>query len=312
METGIEFCAALEAGDLDLIRKVPKSDLHNHLLLGIRREKLVELTGLKIRPFHYNDGGIEEINKWIREEYAPVFNIPGIFPRLVSESFRQATMDGVFILEASIDAGFGHLYGIPPNEVVDTLKRVQTEIAPEVDFRPCLGFARTLPVRQLLRFAEPYLELDYFTSIDLYDDEHSQPVANFREIYRFARNQGLRCTAHTGEFGTAEEVREAVETLNLDAVQHGIAAASSPDVMKWLAERGTTLNICPTSNLVLERATSYTTHPIRILFDHGVRVTINTDDVTLFGQGVSDEFLHLHRAGTFSAAELESIRSATS
>ena len=58
----------------------------------------------------------------------------------------------------------------------------------------------------------------------------------------------------------------------------------------------------------LGRAESYARHPIRTLYDHGVRVTVNTDDLIAFDQGVSDEFLNLYRAGTFTAEELDEIR----
>ena len=303
-----EFAGALFKKDLDLIRAVPKADLHNHVLLGMKLVQLSRLSGRVVKPFFYRGRGIQDINNWIREQYIPVITTPGIFSLLVRASFQQAVNDGVTVLEASIDVGFGHQYGIQPEEVVDTLRLAHQEEAPHINFRPCLGFARSMQVRQLLRFFEPYLNLDYFAAIDLYDDEKSQPIQNFREIYRFARQMGLRCTAHAGEFGTAEEVREAVEVLNLDAVQHGIAAANSTEVMNWLAERSTPLNISPTSNLVLQRVQSYAAHPIRILYDHGVKVTINTDDVTLFDQGVSEEFLNLFQAGVFSAEELEEIR----
>ncbi|NQV02079.1 MAG: adenosine deaminase, partial [Bacteroidia bacterium] len=306
--TNDELVGALLKQDLDLIRAVPKVDLHNHFLLGMRLKRLSGISGLDIKPFRYHSNGIQDINNWIREHYFPVLKISGIFPKLIKASFQQAVEDGVTILEASIDAGFGHLYGISPEEVVETLRLAHHEVAPHIDFRPCLGFSRVMPVRHLLRFFEPYLDLNYFTSIDLYDDEKSQPVQNFREIFRFAHRLGLRCTAHAGEFGTAEQVREAVEVLDLDAVQHGIAAASSPEVMKWLAERAVPLNICPTSNLVLQRVSSYATHPIRILYDHGVIVTINTDDVTLFDQGVSEELLLLYNEKVFSSEELDQIR----
>jgi len=303
-----DFISALLANDLERLRAVPKADLHNHLLLGMRLERLSGIAGRDIVPFRYHGGGIQDINDWIREQYIPVLKIPGIFPKLVEAGFQQAVDDGVTKLAASIDVGFGHLYGIKPEEVVQTLQIAHQRIAPNIDFKPSLGFSRRLPVSKLLRFFEPYLYLNYFTGIDLYDDEQIQSVQNFREIFRFAGQQGFRLTAHAGEFGTAAEVKEAVEILNLDAVQHGIAAASSPEIMKWLAERGVQLNICPTSNVILQRVKSYATHPIRILFDHGVKVTVNTDDVTLFNQGVSEEFLHLFQAGVFSAEELEEIR----
>ena len=118
----------------------------------------------------------------------------------------------------------------------------------------------------------------------------------------------MKCKAHAGEFGTADSVKEAVETLHLDAVQHGIGAAASPGVMKWLATHGITLNVCPTSNIRLKRVRSYKTHPIRILADHGVKVTINTDDALIFGDGTSEQYLKLFRAGVFSAYELDEIR----
>ena len=78
--------------------------------------------------------------------------------------------------------------------------------------------------------------------------------------------------------------------LELDEVQHGIAAAQSEPVMRFLANNRIRLNICPTSNVMLGRVQSLDTHPIRMLFDAGVIVTINTDDVLVFGQGVSGSF----------------------
>ena len=302
------FYSDLEEGDISFVRSVPKADLHNHCLLGIRLEKMREVSGKDMLPFQYNGNGIKDINTWIQDQYVPVMRIPGIFPKLLEASFQQALDDGITVLEMSFDAYFGQLYELSPQQIVAALKEAHAKVAPSIFFRPSLGFARSMPVRQLLRLFEPYLDLGYFTAIDLYDDELSQPIQNFREIYRFAHQQGFRCTAHVGEFGTAEDVREAVDILNLDAVQHGIAAASSPQVMKWLAEREVPLNICPTSNVVLQRTSAYATHPIRILYDHGVKVTVNTDDVTLFGQGVSEEYLNLFQAGLFSAEELEGIR----
>ncbi|MFH1160755.1 MAG: adenosine deaminase [bacterium] len=302
------FVHALCSSDLSLIRSVPKTDLHNHCLLGVRLEKIRELSGVALEPFHYEGNGIRDINRWISEQYAPLLRVPGMFEKIVEASFQQALEDGIVLLEMSIDVSFGHFYGIPAGQIIETLRNAHWKVAPGITFRPCLGFSRSMSVRQLLRYFEPYAGLNFFYSIDLYDDEYAQPVRNFRELYRFARETGLKCTAHAGEFGTAEMVREAVETLELDAVQHGIAAASSPEVMNWLAEREIPLNICPTSNLILQRVQSYAAHLIRILYDHGVRVTINTDDVTLFNQGVSEEYLNLYQAGVFTAEELEGIR----
>ena len=130
----------------------------------------------------------------------------------------------------------------------------------------------------------------------------------FKPVYRAAKAKGLRLKAHVGEWGTADDVWQAVEELELDEVQHGIAAATSPTVMRFLADHRIRLNVCPTSNVMLGRVESIAAHPIRALFDAGVIVTINSDDVLMFGSSVSDEYLKLYDAGVFSAAELDEIR----
>ena len=78
--------------------------------------------------------------------------------------------------------------------------------------------------------------------------------------------------------------------------------------MWFLADQAVILNVCPTSNLLLGRVARLEDHPIRALYDAGVRVTINSDDALVFGVGVSEEFMALHRAGVFTPPELDQIR----
>ena len=125
-----------------------------------------------------------------------------------------------------------------------------------------------------------------------------------------AKDKGLGLKAHVGEWGSADDVWRAVEELHLDEVQHGIAAAGSPMVMRMLADNHIRLNVCPTSNVMLGRVDRLEVHPIRKLFDAGVEVTVNTDDVLVFGNGVSEEFLGLYQAKVFNAEELDVIRRA--
>ena len=113
---------------------------------------------------------------------------------------------------------------------------------------------------------------------------------------------------HVGESGSAEDVEAAIETLGLDEVHHGINAANSPRVMKLLADRKITLNICPTSNIMLNYVNSYKDHPIKILVENGVPVTINTDDLLVFNSSVDEEYFRLYEAGTLSAKQLDEIR----
>lgn len=106
----------------------------------------------------------------------------------------------------------------------------------------------------------------------------------------------------------AEDVETAIETLGLDEVHHGINAANSPRVMKPLADRKITLNVCPTSNIMLGYANNYAEHLIKILVENGVPVTINTDDLLIFDSSVNQEYLRLYEAGTLTAEQLDQIR----
>lgn len=78
--------------------------------------------------------------------------------------------------------------------------------------------------------------------------------------------------------------------------------------MRKLADHGIRLNVCPTSNVLPGRVESVATHPIRKLYDAGVKVTVNTDDALMFGRSVSEKLLGLYRAGILTAAELDVIR----
>jgi adenosine deaminase len=267
-----------------------------------------QFAGRPIPAFEYRGNGIGDINQWILSAYAPVIRLPGAVHAALEGAFRNALDDGVTLLEMSIDVTIGRITGMRPEEIVNALRSAHQKVAPQIRFRPCMGFARNMPVSEMMTEFGPYLDSGFFHSIDLYDDELSQPSENFKPLFRMARNAGLKCRAHAGEFGDAESVRKTAEVLELDAIQHGIAAASSPDVMRWLAERKIPLNICPTSNVILGVVSSMKEHPIRILFDHGVIVTVNTDDLMLFDQSVTQEYLNLYRAGVFTADELEVIR----
>ena len=134
-----------------------------------------------------------------------------------------------------------------------------------------------------------------------------QKVINI-PLYKIAEKNHVLKRMHVGESGTAEDVEVAVETLGLDEVHHGIHAATSTSVMKFLADRKITLNVCPTSNIMLGYANSYEDYPIKTLVENGVPVTINTDDLLIFNSSIEQEYLRLYEANTLTAKQLDEIR----
>lgn len=78
--------------------------------------------------------------------------------------------------------------------------------------------------------------------------------------------------------------------------------------MHLLADQQIQLNICPSSNVLLGYADSFKEHPIKKLYENGVNVTINTDDLLIFGSSIENEYLLLYRAGALNAMQLNEIR----
>jgi adenosine deaminase len=302
------FQTALETGDLDAIRRVPKSDLHNHFFLGGNRAFVSEWAGKDIAPLDHKLGCMAEMHEWVQAQFGTLF--AGAQGRLKAfeATLVQAKFDGVTRLETGETPWAITLHNGSATALTDAWRGVHARVAPNIEWIPQLDLAREVPVDVHARRLAPFLELGFWRTLDMSGDELAQPTAAFKSLYRKAKDAGLRLKAHVGEWGDADSVQRAVEELELDEVQHGIAAAQSISVMKFLADNRIRLNICPTSNVLLGRVESLAEHPIRKLYDAGVKVTVNTDDVLVFGQSVSDEFLNLYRAGLFGAAELDELR----
>lgn len=303
------FVDALEQGDLGKIRSFPKSDLHNHFVLGGSRQYIRDMTGLDIKPVMGPLASMEEMHAWNREALGKRFETPEMRRLLIRAAFHQAKEDGIAVLEIGEDVwGLGEFFHHDIDELVGAFTAAHREIAPEIELRMQIGLSRHCPVGYLESCLSHFWGNKAFYSIDLYGDELAQPIENFKPIYRRAKQEGLRLKAHVGEWGTAWDVRRAVEELELDEVQHGISAARDESVVRFLADHHIRLNITPSSNVLLGRVPSMSSHPIAQLYRSGVDVTINSDDILIFDSDVSKEYLRLYESGCLSAEELDAIR----
>jgi adenosine deaminase len=302
-----KFRRSLENNDAVLLRSIPKADRHCHSLLGGKIETAERMLGRKLMRSPERMNGIIDMNSYLGDAFS--FDLTsGIIAALVEATLLTAKEDGVTVLEASLDCSNIRYYDGGASEMTEAIDAVHQRVAPGIKLIPQLGMIREWEIAELETMTAECIDTGYFRSIDLYSREDARAPDEFRGIYANARGHGLRLKAHVGEFGDAEMVRHTVEALDLDEVMHGIGAAESPDVMAFLAERGTVLHVCPTSNIRLGAVERIAEHPIRALFDAGVRVTVNSDDILVFGSTVSEEFLTLYRAGLFDADEMDTIR----
>ncbi|QWC86953.1 adenosine deaminase [Nocardioidaceae bacterium] len=117
------------------------------------------------------------------------------------------------------------------------------------------------------------------------------PRPQFAEVFARARAAGLHSVPHAGETTGPQTVRDAVEVLGAERIGHGIAAASDPALLADLVERGIHLEVCPTSNLATGAVDDMSAHPLPVLADAGVDVSVNSDDPPMFGTSLEREYL---------------------
>lgn len=304
-----DFISALKQRNLKKIKSFPKSDLHNHFVLGGSRGYLRQVTGAAIKPIPAPLSSMDEMHAWNQKNLGERFNTPEMRKLLIRAAFQQARDDGVKVLEIGEDVwGLGEFFHNDTDELIEAFSTAQKEIAPNTELRLQISLSRHCSIGYLEECLSHFWGNQAFYSIDLYGDELAQPIENFKSIYRRAKADGLRLKAHVGEWGTAGDVRQAVEELELDEVQHGIAAVHDESVVRFLADYQIRLNVTPSSNVLLGRVPSMAEHPIGRLYRSGVDVTINSDDILIFDSDVSKEYLRLYESGCLSAEELDNIR----
>jgi adenosine deaminase len=194
----------------------------------------------------------------------------------------------------AIDAGFSAAEqdGLPPVGLCVSLLRTQSSDAAVelVDTLVALRHPRVVAL-----------------SIDGNEAAAGQTSPRFAEAFRRAGAAGLRRTVHAGESSGPEGVRDAIELLGADRVDHGVRAIEDPALIGLLVDRQIPLGICPTSNLTLRVYPSIEDHPIDRLRRAGVAVSINTDDPSLLGASLVGEYALCSKAFGWSEDDLRTL-----
>ena len=124
--------------------------------------------------------------------------------------------------------------------------------------------------------------------------EVGNPPSKFAGYFRACRERGFRVTVHAGEEGPASYVREAVDVLKVDRIDHGNTCMHDPALVRELVERKIPLTVCPLSNLRLKVVPSLEAHPLRAMLDAGLHVTVNSDDPSYFGGYVGENLIRCY------------------
>jgi adenosine deaminase len=280
---------------------IPKAELHVHLE-GTATPDLVrriaERNGLEVPEgvfaapdrFAWRDF-LDFLNTY--NMVCSVIRSGGDYRDITYEYLASCAREGAIYVEltASIDhsriAGIGdaeHWEGIAAG--IDDARRdhgIEARIL-SVAVRN-YGVERAVEIAELTA-ARPH---PYVVGFSLAGDEAGYPPEPFLEAYRVAEKAGLGCTVHAGEWAGAASVRGALE-LPVTRISHGVRAIEDPTLVEELARRRITLEVCPTSNVVLGVFPSYEEHPFPVLRAAGIPLTLGSDDPPYFGASVGGEY----------------------
>ena len=288
--------------------KLPKADVHNHFHLGGSQKRLLEIYPNAEITFPKKYDGLPGMIDFIYGHLNNYMTTSEDVINFMENAILSSIDDNITLLEASVDVNLARFFNDSLEEVIKQTKKIKDTYKSKIDFRPDIGINKDLPIEKVYKYGEKCIESGVFNGIDLYGKEADQNLVPFQELFKIAEKNNIKTKVHIGEFSDCKSIEETILMLNPDELQHGINAVNSQKTIDLILERGIRLNICPQSNLSLGTVKSIDAHPIKKLFDKGVKVTVNTDDLILFNATVTDELNNLYVHNIFSLEELNTIR----
>lgn len=291
------------------LQNLPKTELHLHIEGTLEPElalRMTERNGVTL-PFN----GLDDLRS--RYYFADLQSFLDLYYQLMSvlrtrEDFSDlmfaylthAHKDGVRRAEIFFDPQVHMNNGLDYNLVLDGLQDgiARGRDAYGIDAALILSVVRDLPVESaqtLLDAAAP--RANELLAIGLDSAEVGYPPELFQQVYERAAGMGLHLVAHAGEEGPSEYIRQALDVLHVERIDHGVRIVDDPALVEHVAAEGIGLTVCPLSNLRLQVVDDVANVPIRQLLDAGVRVTVNSDDPAYFGGYIARNYTALAEAG---------------
>lgn len=298
----------------DWFQEIPKVELHLHLEGAIPLSALWELVrkyggdaqvpsmdALR-RRFEYRDfAHFIELWHWkngfIREYEDLTYAAEATARHLAAQNIRY--------VEAFFSPVDLAVHGLETQELIASV-RTGLDRVDETDVRLVIDLVRDTGPEFGAQTLEQVHEVGDcgVIGIGIGGSEHKFPPEPYRDVYRRARDLGFRTSAHAGEVAGASSVWGAVRSLQVDRIGHGTRAHEDPELLDYLAAHQIPIEMCPVSNVRTGVVSSLAEHPVRDYFERGLLVTVNTDDPTMFGNSLAEEYRLLSEQQGFSRAEI--------
>ncbi|MFK8025127.1 MAG: adenosine deaminase [Ilumatobacter sp.] len=299
------------------LRLLPKAELHLHLGGAVAADTFVELAalnGVSLPAFDtpadlydYDDlGAFLEVYTLVS---ASVISRSD-FQRVTYECLERCARSGArhvelfFSPESHLPHGVS--YGTMLGGVTSGLRDAELDFGLTASLIPAIN--RELGGKRAVEFVEMIQQsrTDDVVGVGLDFNEVGFPADGFVAAFDLAGSFGLRRTSHAGEVGPAKNIRDGIELLGCDRIDHGYNIVTDGDLMSSCARDGIPFTVCPTTTTFTSdfRDLADPDHAIRRMFDRGLTMTVNSDDPPMFGVELVDEYVTMHDVMGFGFDDL--------
>lgn len=298
----------------EFLKALPKCEHHVHLEGTLSPEllfQLVEKNNVKL-PSDFPENAIELHKRYLKftglDDFLEFYYI-GMsalvtkedFENLAYDYFVRAHEDNVHNAEVFFDPQAHTERGIDLETVVEgfTAGRRRAEATLGITTKLIMCLLKHLPVASSVKTvhdAHHHVQMGKIHGIGLDSSEKNNNPLKYKDVFDTAKtlNWDIKYTAHAGEEGPSHYVKEALDHLEVDRVDHGVTSANDPALLERLARTQTLLTVCPLSNLKLRVIDDISELPIPKLLEAGVPFSINGDDPAYFGGYCLDNYIIVH------------------
>ncbi|MFB6817329.1 adenosine deaminase [Streptomyces sp. NPDC056347] len=298
---------------------LPKAELHLHIEGTLEPELAFALAARNGVQLPYADTEelrtaylFDDLQSFLDLYYAlmAVLRTEQDFEELADAYLARAAAQGVRHAEIFFDPQAHTARGVPIGTVVEGLGRAleRSEEKHGISTQLIMCFLRDQSAESALETldsAKPYL--DRISAVGLDSAEVGHPPVKFREVFEAAAALGLRRVAHAGEEGPPAYIREALDVLGVERIDHGLRCMEDPELVERLVAERVPLTLCPLSNVRLRAIDVLEEHPLREMMAAGLLCTVNSDDPAYFGGYVGDTFHAVHEALGLDREQLRTL-----
>lgn len=294
---------------------IPKAELHAHLegtIAPATAREIAARNGIAL-PAHMFDGenyrwrGFPEFLK-AYDKAAAVLKTARDYTDITYAYLSDRAAGGSVYEELILSRDHAVKIGLSWPEMVEAVTQgcAQAKMETGIECRLLASFVRHCPPESWVAAAQACKDYPHplVTGVSIAGDENAHHFRDFVPAADIAREAGLKISAHAGEAAGPQSVWDALEHIKPERIGHGVRSIEDPALVAELVKRGTVLEVCPSSNIAIGIYPSYEEHPLRKLWDAGVKVTLGSDDPPFFHTTLEREYDIAAEKFGFSDTEL--------